>query len=285
MPITPILLRGESSFEVKNPTAETALVGSSSLTVGAFVDALEPTILGGSGSLASLGGVLVYGPPITIPTGTTELVGEGTLEALPGTFSYSNFFPSIALEGIGSLSGTGDLSFVLGVCNRLLFRGKSKLTVDGALTSFESNVPCPCPQLPQDIIMANMSDYLEVELLGASLGLSTYTSPATVYAALFLTDPTDADAGVEVGAGVGYARLPVTWNAISSVGTVSQSSNAADLVWGPATGSWGTVTHIGLYDALTGGNLLWHGPLPAPITFVSGAIWTQTAGSLIVQLG
>lgn len=46
--------------------------------------------------------------------------------------------------------------------------------------------------------MAEMSNYLENALINATLRNTSYTSPATVYLALYTSDPTDADSGTEV---------------------------------------------------------------------------------------
>ena len=53
--------------------------------------------------------------------------------------------------------------------------------------------------------MSEMSNYLENALVNAVLRNTSYTSPATVYLALYTSDPTDADAGTEVS-GTSYAR-------------------------------------------------------------------------------
>ena len=57
--------------------------------------------------------------------------------------------------------------------------------------------------------MSAISNYLENALLNATLRNTTYTSPATVYAALFTTDPTDDGSGTEC-TGSGYARKAIT---------------------------------------------------------------------------
>jgi len=96
--------------------------------------------------------------------------------------------------------------------------------------------------------MSALSDYLENKLLDHALGTAAYTMP-TVYVALYTSDPTDADTGTEVSGG-GYARQTVTFNAASG----GSASNAGDITFPQATADWGTITHIGLRDAATGGN-------------------------------
>jgi hypothetical protein len=125
----------------------------------------------------------------------------------------------------------------------------------------------------------SMSDYLENALLNAVLRNTPYTSPSQVYVALFTSDPTDAGTGTEVSGG-GYARQPVTFNAPSN----GQVTNAADILFPVATASWGTVTHIGIYDAQTGGNLLFHGALTTSKTISANDQLKIAAGSLSISL-
>ena len=105
------------------------------------------------------------------------------------------------------------------------------------------------------------SNYLEDEILDHVLGGGDYTRPATVYVALHTSDPTDADTGTEVSGG-SYARVSMTNNATnwpaSSGGT---KSNGTAVTFPTASANWGTVTHFGIYDAATSGNLLYHGAL------------------------
>jgi hypothetical protein len=125
----------------------------------------------------------------------------------------------------------------------------------------------------------SMSDYLENALLNAVLRNTPYTSPSQVYVALFTSDPTDAGTGTEVSGG-GYARQPVTFNAPSN----GQVTNAADILFPVATASWGTVTHVGIYDAATGGNLLFSGALTTSKTISANDQLKIAAGSLSISL-
>jgi len=127
--------------------------------------------------------------------------------------------------------------------------------------------------------MAEMSNYLENALVNATLRNTSYTSPTTVYVALYTTDPTDADTGTEVS-GNGYARQSVTFSAPSNGAT----SNSAAVEFPQATGSWGTVAYIGLRDASSGGNLLYHTALDASKTIATGDVFRISIGSLSVTL-
>jgi hypothetical protein len=125
----------------------------------------------------------------------------------------------------------------------------------------------------------SMSDYLENALLNAVLRNTPYTSPSQVYVALFTSDPTDAGTGTEVSGG-GYARQAVTFNAPSN----GQVTNASDILFPVATASWGTVTHVGIYDAQTGGNLLFSGALTTSKTISANDQLKIAAGSLSISL-
>ena len=127
--------------------------------------------------------------------------------------------------------------------------------------------------------MAEFSNYLENALINAVLRNTSYTSPTTVYVALFTSDPTDAGSGTEVSGG-SYARTSITFGAPSNGVTTSN----ADCTFPQATASWGTVSHIGLYDAYTSGNLLFHTPLDTSKTIDSGDIFKIASGSLTVTL-
>jgi hypothetical protein len=127
--------------------------------------------------------------------------------------------------------------------------------------------------------MAEMSNYLENALINATLRNTSYTSPTTVYLALYTNDPTDADTGTEV-TGNAYARQAITFGAPSN----GVTSNTAAIEFPQATGSWGTVTHIAIRDALTSGNMLYHSPLDASKTIATGDVFRVAIGSLSVTL-
>ena len=124
-----------------------------------------------------------------------------------------------------------------------------------------------------------MSNYLENALINVTLRATSYTAPTTVYVALYTNDPTDADTGTEVTGG-SYARTAVTFAAPSN----GVTTNSADVTFPTCTLAWGTVTHIGIRDALTAGNLLYHTPLDASKTIDLGDIFKITTGNLSVTL-
>lgn len=127
--------------------------------------------------------------------------------------------------------------------------------------------------------MSAFSNYLENELLDHTLATGAYTAPGTVYLSLYTSDPTDADSGTEVS-GNGYARQAITFGAASS-GTASNSSEETFTASG---GSFGTVTHFGIHDASSSGNLLYHGALTSSRTVGDGESLVFAIGSIDITL-
>ena len=127
--------------------------------------------------------------------------------------------------------------------------------------------------------MTAMSNYLENALINATLRNTSYTSPSTVYVALFTSDPTDAGSGTECTGGA-YVRQSATFAAPSD----GASSISADVEFPQATGAWGTITHFGIFDASSSGNLLYHGALTASKTIATGDVLKITSSNLTVTL-
>ena len=101
------------------------------------------------------------------------------------------------------------------------------------------------------------SDYLEAKLYDHALRNTPWTSPTTVYAALFDVDPGDDGASGTEHSGAGYARQAVTFGAPAD-GT---GSNSGKVTYPTATADWGQTGGWALFDAVTAGNILFHGSL------------------------
>lgn len=123
--------------------------------------------------------------------------------------------------------------------------------------------------------MSAMSDYLENEILDHVLGTGAYTMPSTVYVGLSTGSFNDDNSGTELS-GSGYARKSASFSAASS-GT---TSNSGAIEFDAATGSWGTVSHFGIFDAASSGNLLIHGAFSASKSVTTGDILRISAGDL-----
>ena len=127
--------------------------------------------------------------------------------------------------------------------------------------------------------MSELSNYLENKLIDHILRNTLYTRPTTVYVALYTDDPTDGDSGTEV-VGNNYARQSAAFSAPANGAT----SNSSDITFPTASASWGTITHIGLHDALTTGNLLFHSALTASKAVGEDDTFKINSGDLDVDL-
>lgn len=143
--------------------------------------------------------------------------------------------------------------------------------------------------------MAAFSDYAENKLIDWLLRGQTFTPPTSTYVALFTASPSDTGGGTEVTGGT-YARVPVTsaltsWagtqaaaSTTVSSGTSGTTTNNADITFPTPSASWGTVTSYGLFDALSGGNLLIYGALDISKTINSGDVVKFPLNTLSFQI-
>lgn len=100
------------------------------------------------------------------------------------------------------------------------------------------------------------------------------TRPTAWYMSLYTSDPGDDDSGTEVSGG-SYARTAATFTVSGDT-----ASNSGAVEFPAATASWGTVTHFGVHDALTSGNLIAHGSLTASKTVGIGDVVRCADGEL-----
>lgn len=129
--------------------------------------------------------------------------------------------------------------------------------------------------------MAALSDYAEKLLLDWSMTTGSATRPTAWYVALFTAAPSDSGGGTEVSTG-GYARQSVTFAAATSPGGTTSNTNAPSFTASGA--NFGTVTHIGIFDASTAGNLLWHGAMTASKVVNDGDTLQFSIGNIDLTL-
>ena len=127
--------------------------------------------------------------------------------------------------------------------------------------------------------MAAMSNYLENKVLDYVLRDQADWAPAAVYLSLHTADPTDAGTGAECSGG-SYARQAITFNAAHATAGTIDNSSVEEFTNMPAC----TVTHIGVWDAASSGNLLFFGAVSASKTVTSGDTISLAAGSLDITL-
>jgi hypothetical protein len=120
------------------------------------------------------------------------------------------------------------------------------------------------------------TDFLSTNVLNHVLRNIAYSSPTTVYVALYTTIPTPSGGGVEVSGG-SYVRQPVTFGAPAS----HQSASTADVLFPSATADWGEVQAFALFDQPTSGNMLYFAGLTSFRTILTGDQFRFPATQLI----
>ena len=124
------------------------------------------------------------------------------------------------------------------------------------------------------------STSLDNKLLAATLTGNTYTSPATVYAALYSTAPTKSTSGTELS-GSGYSRQSVAFT-IDTGNSIA--TNTANVVFGNATADWSAAVGWSITDASTSGNILYFSTLSPAITVLNGNNATFGVGNIAITM-
>lgn len=132
--------------------------------------------------------------------------------------------------------------------------------------------------------MTALSSYLEEALLNFLFRGASLSPPSTLYVALHTADPTEAGLTDDEITGGSYARKSITVGAggvfdAPSGGVID--SNAV-ITFATPTADWGTITHISLWDAASGGNMWLFGALTDAVVVLSGDTIRFPAGSLML---
>lgn len=134
----------------------------------------------------------------------------------------------------------------------------------------------------------NLSVYHQDNFCSWFKGTTYPAAPAQVWAALFTTAPSQANAGGVEVSGTGYARQSVAtaaWNA--PTGTTSQPYQIATnttVDYGTAGSAWGTAVAMGFYDASSGGNLLHIETFGSSVVITSGLPVKFLAGAVTITV-
>jgi|TARA_B110000977_G_scaffold103700_1_gene135447 hypothetical protein len=124
----------------------------------------------------------------------------------------------------------------------------------------------------------SFTNFLETEILDHVFAGAAYTAPSQHYLGLFTAAPGEAGGGTELS-GSAYARQTVDF-ATSGATT----SNDAAIEFPTATGSWGTVTHVGVFDAVSSGNLMAYATLSSSKAIATGDVFRVPTGDLDITL-
>ncbi len=109
-----------------------------------------------------------------------------------------------------------------------------------------------------------------------------FVSGATKYLALYVGDPTDANITSQEVSAAWYARQPIAgWSAPTGDGASTSNSNA--ITFPAVTGGAVTVTHWGILDAVTAGNLWASGALESAQVLNVDGVFTIQAGEAVLD--
>jgi len=124
----------------------------------------------------------------------------------------------------------------------------------------------------------SFTNFLETEILDHVFAGAAYTAPSTKYIGLFTATPGETGGGTEVS-GSAYARQSM---AFATSGDTTSNSSAVEFP--TATGSWGTITHVGIFDASSSGNLMVYATLTASKAITTGDVFRVPSGDLDITL-
>lgn len=113
----------------------------------------------------------------------------------------------------------------------------------------------------------SLSDFAEDAFIDHLLKVAPMVQPAALWVALSTTDPTEDGSGISEPSGFSYTRIRYE-NWIAGAGR--RSGNAAAIQWLVASGPWGPLGYWALFDASTGGNMLFYGDVATPVPIVAG---------------
>ena len=109
-------------------------------------------------------------------------------------------------------------------------------------------------------------------------GTPSPVRPTAGYLGLFTAAPGEAGGGTEIS-GNAYARQSFSFTVSGDT-----ASNSAAIEFPAATGSWGTITHVAVFDAVTTGNMIAYATLTASKVIDTGDVLRVPSGDLDITL-
>ena len=126
----------------------------------------------------------------------------------------------------------------------------------------------------------SFSNTYETHVLNYVFTTTSVTRPTAWYLALFTSNPAEGASGTEVStSGTAYARQSATFTVSGNT-----ASNSGAIEFPTATASYGTVTHVGVYTASSGGDLIAYAALSTSKAIATGDVFRVPAGDLDVTL-
>lgn len=133
----------------------------------------------------------------------------------------------------------------------------------------------------------SLSDYAENKVLDLLFSNTSYTIPTTYYIGLWTSALSDASTGSTAGevSGGSYARVAVTNNVTNFPASSSGAkTNGVTFTFPTASAGWGTITHLGLFDASSAGNMIAWTDLGTSKTIANGDTASINGGDLALSI-
>ena len=124
----------------------------------------------------------------------------------------------------------------------------------------------------------SLSNTFETHTLNYLFTATSVTRPTAWYVALFTSNPDEDASGTEVSGGA-YARQSVAFTVSGNT-----ASNSAAIEFPTATAPYGTVTHIGVFDASSAGNLIAYAALTTSKAIDTGDVMRIPSSDLDVTM-
>ena len=124
----------------------------------------------------------------------------------------------------------------------------------------------------------SFTNYAENKVMDVAFGETTWTAPTTHYLSLHTSDPSETGATGEIS-GSAYVRQSIGFTVTNNTAT-----NTAVVEFPTATASWGTITHIAIWDAASGGNAIAYAALTSSKAIATGDVLRLPAGDLDITL-
>jgi hypothetical protein len=124
--------------------------------------------------------------------------------------------------------------------------------------------------------------YARQKIVDDLTGVAAY-APPPLYLSAHTADPGDGGSHASEVSGSGYARVPLA-GVMGAADSSGISINTSVITFGPATADWGTISHFGIEDASSGGNMLCPGVPTMPRTITTGQPLQIPVGQLRLRL-
>ena len=125
----------------------------------------------------------------------------------------------------------------------------------------------------------SFSNTYETTVLQWTFTTDSVTRPTAWYLGLFTANPDEDGSGATEISGNGYARKSVSFTASGNLAT-----NSAAVEFDVATGSWGTISHVAVFDASSGGNQIAYAALTTSKAIDTGDVLRFPAGDVDITL-